>query len=497
MFYLAIAIPGVLLLALRVTLHLLTPISIGADHWFWKIYVENYHNQRKFPPKLPQYRLEKNQWYPPLFPLLISLFSEPFFERWNFSIALIIDLSRLLFLLFVVSWLSDGSLWATSVAGILYVTSPILIFYNLQLNPRGLAALFLDMLIVVLLWKSVEGGSVWLWVIAVFLAGLILLTHKMTTQLLWFLCLGVGFAIDVRYWFLFPASLISAMILSRGFYWKVLRAHWDIVRFWNRNWSWLQVDPIKESPIYGEEGYESPNRFYKNGLKGFFRHLRYLVGYAPSVWWLIILFGVQGISLVSDEYASLRLVWWWTIIFFFSLSTVFMPFLRCIGSGYYYLYNGVFPASILWGLLVDSGMGWNMVTLFTLTALIANLIGLGLIYYKKTARQSSGNDDEGLEQVLMYLNKAPKGVVMCLPPQWYDLVAYKTGQPVLYGGHGYGFDLLEPTFPRIMLSVPELIQRYELRYLLTRRDYLPPKFMADMPDSDVKEFGTYLVYPLK
>lgn len=55
---------------------------------------------------------------------------------------------------------------------------------------------------------------------------------------------------DLRIAIILPASMLVALILSGGFYRNILRAHWDIVIFWYRNWPWLQAHPVKESPIY-------------------------------------------------------------------------------------------------------------------------------------------------------------------------------------------------------------------------------------------------------
>ena len=91
----------------------------------------------------------------------------------------------------------------------------------------------------------------------------------------------------------------------------------------------------------------------------------------------------------------------------------------------------------------------------------------------------------------------PKGMIMCLPPQRYDEVAYKTGQPVLWGAHGYGFKLLEPVFPRLLLPIQDAVRRYRIRYLVSSEGYLPDRFLAELQSDSVVKFGNYRVFLTK
>ena len=186
---------------------------------------------------------------------------------------------------------------------------------------------------------------------------------------------------------------------------------------------------------------------------------------------------------------------WVGLTLFFSLATVFVPFTRCLGAGYFYLYNAAFPVAILWGILINTS---NSILLAGIGFFLA--LGLGLvsivIFYRRLARSTTQKIDDSFENVLNYLKNAPKGTVMCFPPQWYDVIAYKTGQPVLYGGHGYGFKLLEPLFPRLLLRMQEIVRRYPVSYLVTLEGYLSPNFLADCRYKSVSEFGRYRVYDL-
>ena len=139
-------------------------------------------------PVLDQFLLDLHQWYPPLFPLVIAKLPNFLYNRYSHLLAAGIDLARL-GLVMVAAYAFTGSLEALIAAGLVYAFTPILISYNVQLNPRGLGALFLDTIVLLLIWLIWHNGALWGWALVVLISGLLLLTHKMTTQLFWFSCI--------------------------------------------------------------------------------------------------------------------------------------------------------------------------------------------------------------------------------------------------------------------------------------------------------------------
>lgn len=482
---------------LRIVPCLLSPDGAGVDHWFWKKYIETYRKSRQFPPVLPQYLLDQYQWYPPLFPFLMWKLPSKIFDRWNHIFAIGIDIIRLLFLLLITLWLTDGDLYVMTLAGLIYATTPILISYNFQLNPRGLAAFLLDNVLILLLWFYSYHGFWWAWLIVIFLSGLILLTHKMTTQLFWFLCLCSSLVYhDLRLLMLIPLSILMAIILSKGFYIKVMIAHWDIVKFWKQNWRWIGADSIRESPIYGEEGYQRPEKLHQNGLKGFLWHSFILFGFNPASWIACLLVFERIFIEPHILIYSSWLMLWLLIPCLLSVLTTFIPFLRCIGAGYLYLYYTSLITSMLLAMAYRYTTAPQNSFSFWIysSALFFNIVGV-LLFYHKFFRNKRARIDHAFNTMLKKLNELPHGTVWCIPSGWHEPVAYKTQHPVLWGAHGYGFKHLLPTFPRVLLPINEIINRYKVRYLLTMRGSLTQQCLADMPtDTTVLEEKDYLLY---
>jgi hypothetical protein len=410
-------------------------------------------------------------------------------ERHSRAIAVSIDLSRMFLLLGVCVWLGDGDLLFIATAGLLYASTPVLTMYNVQLNPRGLGAILLDGVIILLLWKNLLAGPEVLWIPIILLCGLIPLTHKMTTQLFWFLCIAMTVATGmVEYLALVPISIIAALLLSRGFYVKVLLAHWDIVTFWYRNWRWLGAHPVASSPVYERANEKSGGVQHEQGMAGIVKHAKYLFGVNPGSWILVV---VAVVLITKNDLPSEIDVIFYLIVLVlgFALATVFVPVLKCIGLGYHYLYNVAFLVAILGGYVVV--VDHPVAQWVCAGAVALNLVVL-VAYYYRVSRQSQRTSGD-FDRVLQTLSGLPHGVVMCFPQQWYDEIAYKTKQPVLYGGHGYGFKDLEPIFPRLLLPIRSIIEQFDVRYVLTTDGYLSEEVLAEVPCVAKNRFGHYLL----
>lgn len=477
---------------LRYLPHVLAPLGIGVDHWYWRRYIEKYRAEGKFPPDLPQYLLESAQWYPPLFPLVLALLPSVLFDRFSHLLAIVIDLFRVASVMAIVHSLTGGDAVAVGVAGAVYAVTPLLVSYNVQLNPRGLAALMLDLALYSATLIFFFNGPAWLWLVLVPTCGLILLTHKMTTQLFWFLCLA-GAVLDWKVALLIPLSIVVALAMSKGFYWKVLLAHWDIVAFWYRNWPWAGANPVKESPIYGVEGYETPRKIHRKGAAGIAKHVFTQMAYNPFAWLLMALLLAYPFLPVPLGGFPLFVIGGLALTLAFGLATALVPAIRCLGAGHLYLYNAAFPSALVWGLLYDREA--EFILPFLAVGFAASLLAI-VRYYVHVKQSPTLKIDPDFDAVLSFLAAKDCGAVMCVPPQWYDVVAYKTGLPVLFGGHGYGFKLLEDTFPRLLIPVAELVRRYGMRYVLIEEGAVTEKFLRDLPPHTTREFGKYRVLSL-
>jgi len=248
--------------------------------------------------------------------------------------------------------------------------------------------------------------------------------------------------------------------------------------------------PDNGVPIYGSAAYETPRKLHRKGILGIVKHLYAQLGYNPFAWLLMATLPILPFpSTYSGSFVFFVLSWLGATLVF-ALTTSLISPLRCLGAGHLYLYNASFPASLLWGLLMLQGHEY--VPALLLLGAVASVLGISR-FYLHVKQSATLKIDSDFESALAFLSSRSKGTVMCVPPVWYDVVAYKTGLPVLYGGHGYGFKMLEETFPRLLISIGELIARFNLRYILFESGAVTEKFIADIPAHIAQDFGKYRV----
>jgi len=304
---------------------------------------------------------------------------------------------------------------------------------------------------------------------------------------------GAAMSGQIELALLVPGGMVAAYALSGGFYRKVLKAHVDIISFWYRNWPWSGSNPILESPVYGEPGFESATKYYRSGWRPWLRRLQFVIGFNPWVPAVLVI----GMAAYAEGYALSKIeAWvfaWLSLCFVLALLTTLVPMLRCLGQGYLYGYNGSFPAALALGMTwgqMENGKFWQAAVALTV---LACLVGLAAFF--RTLRSSrTMKVDIQLEGAIERLAALPKGTVMCFPQHWHDVVAYRTQHPVLFGGHGYGIRQLQPLFPRLLAPVAALIARHDVRYLLTYEGYCNARFLADLPAADMERFGEYRLY---
>ena len=132
----------------------------------------------------------------------------------------------------------------------------------------------------------------------------------------------------------------------------------------------------------------------------------------------------------------------------------------------------------------------NVLLAFTLLICLVGIV----FYFMKLKSSKTLKVDSDMDTVINQLKQVPDGVVLCLPNHWSDLIAYKTNKKVLAGGHGYGFILLEPIWPRLLRPISEIIEEYKVKYLLAIDGFLPEIFINELPTNSITEFGAYRLY---
>lgn len=445
----------------------------GVDNWYWLLVAEDVKRRRRLPACLPYYMLEDpEQWYPPLYSGLLALVPIRLLERHGGKMAQLVDVAHGLVVVGAVL-AAGGHAVVAAAAGASYALAYFPLAYNVQLQPRGLANLLLTLTVGGLWWYHATGSvAVWCGVLAVSVA--LLLLHKMTVQMWVVYLVGFGlWAWDWRIPALLPASMAAAVVVTGGFYVKVLRAHWDIVTFWHQNLRQLGSHQYYESPPYRKEGFAT-TAYHQPGRRGLVGKLVSLATYNV----FLVMVPVLAYAAATAGAGPARLdafLWVWLgLSCGWALVTTFVPGFQALGAGVYYMYQSFVPLFALAGRYLWEaplpvraiGLGlWLLAFVVSIRAYATYIRSLG------RADATALNDD--LRHVLDHLGGLPDGGVYCIPFQLPEVVAYWTRKKVFWGGHGYGFHrYLKPYFPVMREPVPETLRRWDLRYVLLWRGYL-------------------------
>ncbi|MEA2040398.1 MAG: hypothetical protein U9N82_11325 [Thermodesulfobacteriota bacterium] len=476
-------------LILRILPHLSKEVG-GADCWFYLIYVRELKKNKKFPPKFHYFILDHpEQWYPPGFPLFLSLFPESLLQKWHWLISPIIDCLHGLIVYFFCYWFT-GSLYASIAAGVSYAVVPTLYSENRNLNSRALSSLLFsaNMLCLFLFVKSPS----WTLAVPLLVSGfLVLMTHKMATQVMAFAYLFLGIHLWKAYVpLLFLVIMGLTFALSAGFYGKVLKAHFDILAFWRRH-----IDEVRAHQVFESHVYRDPNRktdrLYLPGWRGVSKKIINLLAHNPLIL-MLPLFVKAGPDFFSG--------WLFAVIALILLTTFFSPMIF-LGEGFKYIKYLAFPQSLFLGIYACSvkEILWANIVIAAF-----GLLSLGVMVYLHiyTNRESLGKVsgvDNSLKEILEVVRQLPGEKFLCLPTPIGEVLAYKTGKKVLSGGHGYGFNNLEGFFPVLQRPLEGFFKEYGIAYFLLDEEFVPVSHFS-MDDSVLLKLtssGKYSLYQVK
>jgi hypothetical protein len=436
-------------------------ISSAIDQWYWLAYRKAVLQQRKVPPKLKEYILDVRQWYPPIYGWLLSLIPEQVFKNAN-SITIILSLIRLSLVYCLILCLGANTTTLITFTTLVYISAPILVYYDNQINPRVFGALLVDFLTLCWLgYFEYNNNTVLIPIVVLSIA--LLFTHKMSHQLYLFMLLGLS----AYYLSIAPiCSYIIAVMMGLLFfgYKKYAIAHIEIVRFWSRNKYKLGAHQFYESEIYGVEGYVGSNRLHGNGFNSVIKKTALIIGLLPVT--LIAFFNFEpnffGILIVS------------TVLLI--VLTSYIPYLYCLGSGNLYTYNLL---TLICFYVVITPIHYSTILNETLIALVFFMTLTSIAKYYTGLR--SNNNPEHLDDAMAFIKAENLNRIMVIPFQLPDEVTYKTNKIVFWGCHGLGFLWAEPYFPVFNRKIEEALKEWNLGGILLQKDYFPEfEMVVDM-----------------
>jgi hypothetical protein len=472
----------------------------GVDTWYYLASAAAIRQQRRLPIRLPQYLLhERTESYPAVFPLFLAALPQAWLNRNFWLVSPIIDAVQLL-LLYLLSFRLTDSVLAAGTAGLIYAVTPQLISETRNLNGRAFASLLQTVAMVTLLRSVIPSvgptaalvgpGDNKLWVVSVVLIAILYNTHTSTT-----IALLVSTAVlsavfhEPRFILAGLAGLPLAILLSGGYYLRVIRNHLHAARFWLRNVHLTRAHQVEDSPLFRGPSARSGR---SGGLyRSYPALLARVLGENPFIVAMLVTLPPANIWGAH--------MWWWAVaILAWSLLTTFAGPLRILGPGFHYMKASVFPSAYALSVTVNIQEGAvSVVGLALLASLIASFGALAYFYRVMARRQTehTAQTPPDLMQAAEYLKGLPGHNVLVLPSMYADYVAYNADKAVVWGGHSGDLRKFEEFYPVLRQPLTYFFERYMVDYLLLDLAYTSPERLGlDDETEPLAHFGPITVY---
>lgn len=493
---------ALLTLALRLLVHIGRTPS-GVDTWYYLASADQLRRTRRLPISLPQYLLQdRTESYAPGFIVLLALLPRGLLVRNFWLVSPLVDTLHVLILYAAVYRLTD-SVTTAALGGLIFAVVPQLVAETRSLNPRSLGTLLLSVSLLLMLRVTIPeqdatglrlGATPAIAVVAaVFAMAALLLTQSATGAVALAVAsttLAMVYA-DWRYIALPVAGAASAVVITRGFYGRILWNLWEAVRFWRRNVHLRGAEPIRDSPIYAEAAAATARPMRPRRKR----------------WEVFRLFGENPFVVPMALTPPPATEWWgghmysWAIgVLAWATATTFVPGLRILGPGYMYLKASVFPTAVTLALTIGPGTRGVPYEMLLAGAVVLSTIAIGIfvVYTRRRATERTSSVPADLITITRLLSAKPQDGVLVLPFMYADYVSYNARKSVLWGGHSGDLTRFEDVFPVVRRPFPELIERYGLKYALLDLGYVDLRTLR-LSDIlvEVERSGPFSLYEVK
>lgn len=455
----------------------------GVDTWYFLASAAALRKTRRLPISLPQYLLhDRTESYPPGFVVFLALLPPAWLRRYFWLVSPLIDAAHLV-LVYVLTFRLTGSLIAAGVAGAVHALTPQLVAETRSLNPRAFGVLLSSVTMYLILRSLLPvpagtdshlGEFPWYVVAsAIVVAAALFLsaTGAGVAVLAATFGLSVVFA-DTRYFAIALAGLVCAVVLTGGFYLRVLANYLHAVRFWRRNIRYRGLHPILDSPIYGRDAPHARAANWQSG--GTLRSAIRLIGENP---FLVPMLLVATPSLAVEWWGQ-RMYWWALAILLWAFAVTFVKPLQVFGPGHPYMKASVMPTAFSLALVVVGTDSWRSPAgLLVALSFLASIGAIGVFYFYLRTRRSehTSSTPPELAAIAADLGRAEGNGFLCLPLMYADYAAFASGKNVLWGGHSGDLSKLDALYPVIRRPLDELIAEYRLDYVLLDLAYTDPE----------------------
>ena len=462
----------------------------GVDTWRNLSIADYIRDHKRLPDFLPKYMIRGPYDYPPFICILLALFPKKFIEDYQGFISPFID-SIHNFFVFIVSYLlTAGDIRISILVQLIHILTPSVVMENSSLTARGLGSFMFSLSFLSIIFYSVY-NSFPLLIAAIFFTVILLFTQKMAVQTLFFLCIFFSLIeFNILYIGIFLISVLLAIIVSGGFYLRVLKGQLAVLKYFRIIINDRYAHQVRgNTPVLQSRDFVSK----VNSMIGRYPILA-LVSANPFMFIAFIIGIVSlfnpglGFGTVPDLRSEARrigtvplflftnkFILWIMTLYILGLATAQIKPLQFLGEGVKYLTYGVFPAAFIISLSVFSCSN-NLFSLFVILTMAGCLLQILILQNNAIIKDSMRTVTPGLRNIMNYLQNTQGEVRLAtMPFSLSDTVAYFTKCNILSSDSGYVLgnskDYLD-YYPVIKKPLDEIFEKYKINYLLINENYV-------------------------
>ena len=246
---------GIFIAALSLIIQIRPRFSIrhfGVDGWRHLMVADYIRENKRYPKWMDKFLIESPSDYPPGLRFLLAAFPKEFIREYEWLVSPAIDFIHNLFIFGFVYFLSH-SLPLAVMAQIIYLSAPLTIMENSNLSTRSLASLLFSLTFIGILLFSISGGWL-LFIYCVVMVCILLLSHRMSVQTLFFTCIFFSiYELTFTYIGIYLLGTLLAIIATKGFYLKILKGHLAMLEYWRQNIEFRYAHEVRGLPKKGEK----------------------------------------------------------------------------------------------------------------------------------------------------------------------------------------------------------------------------------------------------
>jgi len=450
----------------------------GVDIWTHLLYLKEYHKQKGLPKNIKNGFLVSGDYdYPPVFIWILSRFSFRLVEKYEFLFSPFFDFIHLI-LIYGLVYILTANVALSLLTQLLYIMTPIIVLENSSATPRSLGYTLFTVMMMSIIFYFQDPNPAFL-VAAVISGSIIFLTHRFTTQAFLFFAIIFDFIKqNMVFPLIFLASFVVAVLISKGFYLKVLRGHIGNLKFWIKNIDYRFAHQVKGN-IKSTENRDFIFRIYNQFLK-----FPPFVLEITSPWVLFVLYIFVFEFPVNNIFALITI--WVVISYILALATIWVPSLRFLGEGQRYLELSAFPAAFLAANFlvskINSGIGLSLAVLYSTIGLLA-LVTIIVIQRKAIINERLRTLTPEMKKMFAYLKSLEtRPRLLCIPHQITTNTIYHTGCPVYVNASYATIDKISDVYPYIRKPIREIMKDHNLDMILLNEEY------ANLGDLNLKGY---------